>query len=70
MSSFPESLLAPTPADGHLLASRMAEFALAQRSASRGAMPAHLSTSPVPAVETLTALNFQSVSAANAGWRR
>jgi hypothetical protein len=48
----------------------MAELSLAERNASLRDMAAHLSASPAPAVELLTAIYFQSVASANAGWQR
>ena len=47
----------------------MAEFALAERSASHYDMAAHLSAAPAPTIEMLTAVYFQTVADANAGWR-
>ena len=46
------------------------KFALAERSASQRDMAAHLSAPPPAPVETLTAIYFQTVATANAGWQR
>ncbi|MCX6950660.1 MAG: hypothetical protein NTV51_00490 [Verrucomicrobia bacterium] len=70
MKPFPDSLRAAAPADGHALARQLAEFALAGRDAAPRDIAAHLSSPPAPAIETLTALYFQTVSAANGGWLR
>ena len=70
MKHFPNSLRAATPVDGHALARQMAEFALAERSASQRDMAAHLSAPPPAPVETLTAIYFQTVATASAGWQR
>lgn len=70
MKKFPDSLRTATPADGHDLARQLAELALAGRNAAHYDMAAHLSTSPAPSIEILTAAYFQTVAAANAGWQR
>ena len=70
MKPFPDSLRTVTPADGHALARHLAELALAERNASQRDMAAHLSASPAPSIETLSAVYFQTVAAANAGWQR
>ena len=70
MRTFPDSLRTVTPADGHSLARRLAEIALAERSSARRDMSAHLSTASVPSLEALTAAYFTTVAAANAGWPR
>lgn len=70
MNKFPDSLRTATPADGHILARRLAEFALGERGAAQRDMAAHLSTPPAPPLEMLTAVYFQTVAAANAGWLR
>ena len=70
MNRFPDSLHAVTPAEGHALARKLAEFALAERSPSHRDMAAHLSTRPAPSVEMLAALYFQTIAAANGSWRR
>jgi hypothetical protein len=70
MNFFPDSLDAATPAAGHALARKLAEFALAERSASHRDMAAHLSSAPNPSVEILAALYFQTVAVANGAWRR
>jgi hypothetical protein len=69
MNFFPESLDATTPAEGHALARKLAEFALAERSTSHRDVAAHLSAPPNPSVEMLTALYFQATTAANGAWR-
>jgi hypothetical protein len=70
MKHFPDSLSAASPAAGHALARQLAESALAAGGASDHDMAAHLSTRAAPPVEMLTALYFQTVAAANGGWRR
>ncbi len=70
MNKIPESLHTATPAEGHALARQWAEYALVERRASHRDMAAHLSAPPAPSVELLTAAYFQTVAAANAGWRR
>jgi hypothetical protein len=70
MNLFPDSLEATTPAEGHALAGKLAEFALAERGTSHHDMAAHLSASPAPSLEILTAQYFQIVAAANGAWRR
>ncbi len=70
MNKFPDSLRRATPAEGFTLARQMAELTLAERNASLRDMAAHLSASPAPAVELLTAIYFQSVTSANGGWQR
>lgn len=69
MNAFPESLHAETPAEGHLLARKMAEVTIAENSASHRGMASHLSTRPEPSAETLTALYFHTITAANGAWR-
>ncbi len=51
-------------------ASQLAEFALAARSASPFDRAAHLSAPSAPSIEMLTAVYFQTVVGANAGWQR
>jgi hypothetical protein len=70
MNSFPDSLHAATVAEGHALARKLAESALAERSVSHRDVAAHLSAGPDPSVEMLTALYFLPVAAANGAWRR
>jgi hypothetical protein len=70
MNKLPDSLRSVTPADGHAIARQLAEFALAERSAAQPDMAAHLSAPPAPSIEMLTAVYFQAVAAANAGWQR
>lgn len=70
MKTFPDSLKAPTPAEGHALARRVAQFALAEGSNPRVEMAAHLSNTPAPSLEILTAVYFQTVAAANGAWQR
>lgn len=70
MNRLPDSLQTPTLAQGHELARKLAEFALAERSASHRDVAAHLSAGPAPSVEMLTALYFQTVTAANGAWQR
>jgi hypothetical protein len=70
MNLFADSLTAVTPAEGHALARKLAEFALAERSTSHRDMASHLSTGPTPSVEMLTAVYFQAIAAANGAWRR
>jgi hypothetical protein len=70
MKYFPESLQAMNPAEGHALARKVAESALAERNASPRDMTAYLSTQTAPSVEMLTAVYFQTIAAANGSWRR
>ena len=70
MNTFPDSLHAANPSEGHALARKLAELALAERSAPHRDMAAHLSSPPAPSVEVLTALYFQTIAAANGAWRR
>jgi hypothetical protein len=70
MKQFPDSLRTLTPAEGHALARHLAGLALADRRAAQPDMAAHLSTPAAPAIEMLTAVYFQTVAAANAGWPR
>lgn len=70
MEIFPSSLRTTTPADGHALARQLAEFALAERGARDRDMAAHLSAPPPASLELMTAVYFQAVAAANAGWAR
>lgn len=65
--TFPASLRTATLAEGHRLARQLAERQLAEP-ARHADMAAHLSTSPPPSVELLTATYFQAVVAANRGW--
>ena len=67
---FPAPLHASTPAAGQLLARQLAESALAERTTAPADMAAHLATPPAPSIEMLTAVYFQTVAAANAGWTR
>ena len=69
MNPFPDSLRAATPAEGHALARKLAEFALAERSISHRDMAAHLSAEAAPSIEMLTAFYFQPIAAANGAWR-
>ena len=55
---------------GQLLARQLAESALAERTTAPADMAAHLATPPAPSIEMLTAVYFQTVAAANAGWTR
>lgn len=67
-STFPSSLHTNSPAEGHALALRLAEGALALQAGS-ASMAEHLSTrQALPSTEVLTALYFQTVSAANGAW--
>jgi hypothetical protein len=70
MNPFPDSLHATTPAEGHTLARKLALSALAESKTPYCDMAAHLSTRPIPSVEMLTALYFQTIAAANGAWRR
>lgn len=69
-TTFPDSLRAATPAEGHQLARQLAAQALAERVHDQRDMAAHLSSPPPPTVEALTAVYFQTVAAANGGWVR
>jgi len=68
MNPFPISLVAPTVAEGHALARRLAEAALAERRNALSTMADHLSASAAPSVEALTAIYFQAVAVVNQGW--
>jgi hypothetical protein len=70
MYPFPESLQAASPAEGHALASQLAELALAAHRRPDRDMATHLSTRRPPSVELLAAIYFQTVAVANEGWRR
>jgi hypothetical protein len=70
MNPFPDSLHAASPAAGHALACRLAALALAADRGSDRDMAAHLSTPRAPSVEILAAVYFQTIAAANGGWRR
>ena len=70
MNPFPSSLVTPTVAEGHTLARRLAEAAIAERRRAPPTMADHLSSSAAPSLEALTAAYFQSVAAVNQGWPR
>lgn len=68
MSTFPVSLQTASVAEGHALALRLAEAALAERRTARTTMADHLSAGAAPSVEALTAAYFQAVAVVNYGW--
>ena len=69
MKPFSDSLGCVNLAEGHGLGRQMAELALADRSASQHDMAAPRTAPLSPAIEMRTAVTFQAVADANAGWR-
>lgn len=70
MIKISDSLRTATPADGHSLARRTAVFGPGERGAAQRDLAAHLPAPPPPSLEMLTAVTFQTVASAHAGWQR